>query len=115
MLKSTLRKIENVIIDYFDGDQITISTNENLVSMEIISDSEKGRIITTEIDTNNTNEVSITNSFKLNGELITIYYIKIVDTDLKAFDPITQEILLPDIANIIIRMIGDDMSNQYSK
>ena len=114
MFKTTLRKIENVIIDYFDGDQITISTNENLVSIEIISDSEKGRIITTEINID-TNEVSITNSFELNGNLITIYYIKIVDNEIKAFDPITPEILLPDITNIIANIIRDDKDNQYSK
>ena len=104
MLKETLRKIEYSIIEYFDGDQITISTNENLVSMEIISDSEKDRNITAEIDID-TNEVSISNTFEINGKYITIYDLKIVDGVIETFDPITPEMLLPDITNIIRDMM----------
>ena len=111
MLKETLRKIEYSIIEYFDGDQIELTTDEHSVSLTIISDTEKDRIITAEIDTN-TNTVSITNSFELNGNLITIYYIKIVDSEIKAFDPITSEVRLPDITNIIANIIRDDMDNQ---
>lgn len=104
MLKETLRKIEYSIIEYFDGDQIEITTDEHSVSLTIISDTEKDRIIAAEIDTN-TNTVSITNSFELNGNLITIYDLKIVDGVIETFDPITPEMLLPDITNIIRDMM----------
>lgn len=111
MFKQTLRKIENVIIDYFDGDQITISTNENLVSMEIISDSEKDKIINVRIDTH-ANSVFIGVTHKVIDTPINIYTVKIVDTAVEKFDPITPEIMLPNLVGDITSIIRDMLDNQ---
>lgn len=114
MLKSTLRKIENIVIDHFNGDQITIVTDENLVSMTIINDSEKDRIISVKIDTCE-DTVSISVSHKIIESEIEIYFTKIGPNSVE-FHPISDEIDLPDdLVDLIYDEINFPLYPTYLK
>ena len=103
MLKSTLRKIRNLIIEYFDGDQITVNTNKNIMSMEVIDDSE--RMVSVKIDTCE-DTVSIGVSHKVIEEMVEIYFIKIDGNSIE-FHPISDDIELPnDLVDLIVDEIN---------